>query len=536
MASIQGIYIALFGRPADPAGLAFFNTATKNGADLGAIGNLAGTAEYQSRFTGQTNDQIVNSIYQSLFGRSGEASGVSFWVSQLTSGRFNINNIAIAILDGAQGSDLATVNAKIAAANIFTTHLDLPAEITAYVGNTAAGVGRDYISSITTTNAGTNDNADAAILRLLNGTGGQTPANGGDVGGGTGGGGPVNTPATFSGDDKGTVKEDSIKIDSELLKSTARTELPITAEGKLDVADADANQAGMQAATVKGVYGSLEIDTAGSWTYTLDNDATNVQELKEGVSVTDAIVVRSIDGTAHTITITVEGTNDAATFTGDSTGSVKEESALTFSGKLVATDVDHDETGFQAASDVAGTYGKLSIDAEGKWTYTLDNTNKDVQALGENSKPLTDTVKVQSFDGTEAAITVTINGTNDDATITGTNSGDVAEDGTATTGATLTVSDIDTGENVVSVPENLNGTYGSFKLAADGTWSYDLANSSAAVQGLQGGEKVTDTLTVKSADGTATETLTVNITGKNDVATFTGDSTGSVKEESALTF
>ncbi|WP_312223894.1 VCBS domain-containing protein, partial [Rhizobium rhizoryzae] len=237
----------------------------------------------------------------------------------------------------------------------------------------------------------------------------------------------------------------------------------------------------------------------------------------------------------ETLTVNITGKNDVATFTGDSTGSVKEESALTFSGKLVATDVDHDETGFQAASDVAGTYGKLSIDAEGKWTYTLDNTNKDVQALGENSKPLTDTVKVQSFDGTEAAITVTINGTNDDATITGTNSGDVAEDGTATTGATLTVSDIDTGENVVSVPENLNGTYGSFKLAADGTWSYDLANSSAAVQGLQGGEKVTDTLTVKSADGTATETLTVNITGKNDVATFTGKDTGGVTEDTTLT-
>ncbi len=47
MATIQGVYMALFGRPADPLGLAFFNSATNNGANLTAIGDLAATAEYQ---------------------------------------------------------------------------------------------------------------------------------------------------------------------------------------------------------------------------------------------------------------------------------------------------------------------------------------------------------------------------------------------------------------------------------------------------------------------------------------------------------
>ncbi len=41
MATIQGVYVALFGRPADPTGLSFFNAATSNGANLNAIGNLA---------------------------------------------------------------------------------------------------------------------------------------------------------------------------------------------------------------------------------------------------------------------------------------------------------------------------------------------------------------------------------------------------------------------------------------------------------------------------------------------------------------
>jgi len=41
MATIQGVYLALFGRPADPAGLSFFNGVTANGANLAGIADLA---------------------------------------------------------------------------------------------------------------------------------------------------------------------------------------------------------------------------------------------------------------------------------------------------------------------------------------------------------------------------------------------------------------------------------------------------------------------------------------------------------------
>ena len=189
METIQGIYIALFGRPADPSGLAYFTEVTKNGADLSAIGNLAGQPEYQARFTGMSNEEIINSIYQSLFGRDGEAEGVNFFLSKLADGTFNINNIAIAILQSAQGDDLATVQAKIAAASIFTVHLDQQVEIDAYAGTFAASVGRDFINSVNKDDAGTPDEADAAILRLFNQ--GQNPDNGGAPGGGNAGGGNV---------------------------------------------------------------------------------------------------------------------------------------------------------------------------------------------------------------------------------------------------------------------------------------------------------------------------------------------------------
>src|SRR3954451_22760071 len=103
MATIQGVYVALFGRPADPLGLAYFNGVTQNGANLTAIGDLASTPEYQSRFVGQGPTQIINTIYQTLFNRDADAAGLTFFANQLVSGKVSINNIAINILDGAQG-------------------------------------------------------------------------------------------------------------------------------------------------------------------------------------------------------------------------------------------------------------------------------------------------------------------------------------------------------------------------------------------------------------------------------------------------
>ena len=68
-------------------------------------------------------------------------------------------------------------------------------------------------------------------------------------------------------------------------------------------------------------YGSLTINANGAWTYTLDNDLADVQELGDGDTLTDTISVQSVDGTTQEITINIYGTNDAATFDGDALGS-----------------------------------------------------------------------------------------------------------------------------------------------------------------------------------------------------------------------
>jgi hypothetical protein len=175
MATIQGVYLALFGRPADPLGLAFFNSATNNGQNLAGIGPLQSSAEYQTRFAGQSNIQIINSIYQSLFNRDADLPGLTFFANALANGTLTINNIAIAIYDGAQGADRTIRDLKEAAANAFTTAVDTTAEVLGYQGTAAAASARAFIAGVTTT-APTSTQVNTAVAAAV--TAGTTGSGG----------------------------------------------------------------------------------------------------------------------------------------------------------------------------------------------------------------------------------------------------------------------------------------------------------------------------------------------------------------------
>ena len=66
-------------------------------------------------------------------------------------------------------------------------------------------------------------------------------------------------------------------------------------------------------------------------------------------ALTDSFTVLSADGTAQLVTITINGSNDAAVITGTSTGTVLEAGGVangtpgtpTATGDLLATDVDN---------------------------------------------------------------------------------------------------------------------------------------------------------------------------------------------------
>ncbi len=167
-ARIQQIYLALFGRPADPVGGAFYDTLTNNGADLAPIltGNsrLSGSTEYLSRFAGENNTQIIETIYNSLFGHNADLAGLTFYTQTLANGdaasnglplpfpdvpAYTIEQIAVGILDGATGTDAAIIANKTAAAVEFTGALDTADEVVAYQGGSAADFGRSFVTSVT---------------------------------------------------------------------------------------------------------------------------------------------------------------------------------------------------------------------------------------------------------------------------------------------------------------------------------------------------------------------------------------------------
>ncbi len=113
MATIQGITLRCLAvrltRQASPSS----NEQTNNGADLTAIGDLAATDEYQDRFDGLNNVQIVTKIYQDLFGRDRtQLAWQAFFVAALNAGTLDINTVAINILDGARATTLPLLQTR----------------------------------------------------------------------------------------------------------------------------------------------------------------------------------------------------------------------------------------------------------------------------------------------------------------------------------------------------------------------------------------------------------------------------------------
>ncbi|WMD22996.1 retention module-containing protein [Achromobacter seleniivolatilans] len=342
----------------------------------------------------------------------------------------------------------------------------------------------------------------------------------------------TNDVPTIAGLATGAVKEDGT------LKAT----------GQLTKTDVDVNDTHTWTVnnSGKGVYGTFTVDASGKWTYTLDNANANVQGLKEGQQVTDTLIVTVDDGHGGTaqqpITVTITGTNDKAIITpatpGSDAGSVKEDEIYTAAGKLNVTDADVGEAKFQAQTDIAGKYGKFSIDANGNWTFKLDNTLPVVQQLGATEK-LTESYTVTTADGTTSTVVITVNGTNDVPTISGLATGAVKEDGTLKATGQLTKTDVDVNDtHTWTVNNSGKGIYGTLTVDASGKWTYTLDNASANVQGLKEGQQVTDTIIVTVNDGnggTAQQPITITITGTNDAPVITGQTSGSVTEDYALT-
>ena len=181
----------------------------------------------------------------------------------------------------------------------------------------------------------------------------------------------------------------------------------VTHFGQFTVSDPDTGEDAFVAQVTSETHGDFTLLSDGHWAYTT---ALPFDELNVGDTVSDSFTIETLDGTTQTVTITLNGTNDAAFIGGDLSGSVNEtDTPVTITGTLTATDVDNDDNSFIAQTGVAGTYGAFSIGTDGNWTFTASSAFDELAAGDSHSESFA----VQSVDGTMASVTVTINGTND---------------------------------------------------------------------------------------------------------------------------
>ena len=141
-------------------------------------------------------------------------------------------------------------------------------------------------------------------------------------------------------------------------------------------------------------YGSFDLGTDGTWTYTLDNASVVTNALAAGEEMTDEFTVTTTGDPTGTVTITVTGADDAPTITGvNFGGQVTEDDAAmtTVTGTLTVTDPDSNVAFVPQNPDTTpNTYGTFTLTAAGVWTYTLDNERPATNALAQNAQPIQD--------------------------------------------------------------------------------------------------------------------------------------------------
>ena len=208
-------------------------------------------------------------------------------------------------------------------------------------------------------------------------------------------------------------------------------------------------------------------------------------------------------------------------------------------GALTSDDPDVTFIGKEVAGD--NDLGTFVVNEDGTWTFVA-NSPYDELADGEQ---IQDTTTVQTSDGGEQVITVTIIGT-DDAAVATDDSGSVTEDidvdditNQLVTSGQIVITDVDSETPTFSADGEFNlvgstndSQLGVLSIEPDGAWTYVVNNDD--VQYLDDDEFVTEVYTVTASDGTTSEVI-ITINGADDPSDITvgeGDSDmGEVTED-----
>jgi hypothetical protein len=144
---VQELHLAYFKRPAKVDELQGFSEAIAKTSFEAVSRLLSQSREYTDSVKDLSHQQVVDKLYMNLFGRHGDEAGLKFYADALASGKVGIDFVVRSFLDSAQGYDWTVLENRMVGAEIFTTALKIdPLARTAYDGYT--GTGQAFIDHI----------------------------------------------------------------------------------------------------------------------------------------------------------------------------------------------------------------------------------------------------------------------------------------------------------------------------------------------------------------------------------------------------
>ncbi len=304
--------------------------------------------------------------------------------------------------------------------------------------------------------------------------------------------------------------------------------------GTVVATDADQDEtATLTHALVGAAPAGLTFNSDGTYSFTAvsyDFVAGGAQQ-----NVAAQFIATDVNGLASipkSLTLTVVGTNDAASFGGDLVRDLTEDAAPSTAGTVTTSDPDAGQQGFlpAAAQDLSGAYGGFTFDhSTGSWTFTIDSAA--AQRLGDGDTA-TEELTIAAVDGSTTIAMVTIHGVND-GPVAQAASVTVQED--AATSGTVIATDADASETATLTYALVGAAPAGLSFNSNGTYSFSATSYDQIALGAQQSLVIQFTASDEAGAVSPAQTLAITILGADDPTNFGGTLDGSVTEDGTLT-
>ncbi|MDP9423977.1 MAG: Ig-like domain-containing protein, partial [Pseudomonadota bacterium] len=344
-------------------------------------------------------------------------------------------------------------------------------------------------------------------------------------------------------------------VDDSATDAAGSTDLISTDIGKIEstATDTSAHGAKIWIQDGKVAYQSDTLSTAFK---------AQLQALAVGETITDTFTyaIRMSNGTLswNTATIIFTGSNDGPVANADSNGAdLVTEAGVnpgdtphagdpSASGNVLANDTDVDNGAMltvkevngstaNVGSAITGTYGSVTINADGSWTYNLNNADSDTQALAQGdtvTETFNYTVTDEHGATSSSTLTITIAGAND-GPVANADTGTTSENSIVTINVLANDSDDDNGAVLTVTAASAPAGQGTASVVGNQV-RFDPGTD---FDHLDDNETATVTIgyTIQDEHGaTSTSTVEITVNGANDAPVSGGDDAASGSEDDAL--